>query len=428
MNGHVQDDQGRALPDVPVQLVRYEYWPDGDKRLGTAGDTTTDAHGVYRLKDVEPGQYIVRAGGVPERNGIPLPSPSRYGVVYYPDKSTSNAASIVEVRAGAEVSGINFTVAEPRLYRVRGRVVHEETRQSEAHATILADFSDLMTFWPRYGDRGGPATTETGTFEILLPSGEHTIGAQVYGHPCDSLRGFSVMDGPPVLGAAGSTSLLVGNAEIDDVVIFVRKTVCLTGSVSSEGGSVAGNRVSFYLRTPDKRMRLYTFVRDDGKFWVDGLLPGEYRLFDLRVPNGSYLKEAKLGNVDILNRTFSVTRSTEGRLDLVLSSKVGQIEGTVIGGDSKPEKEVTVVLVPERARDRIDLYRAALTDDRGRFTLSGVAPGDYKVFSWRSIEQYSWFDPEIVERHERQGKSLRVEESSKETLTLSVIASDGPTR
>jgi hypothetical protein len=419
--GHVQDDQGKALPGVPVRLLGYYYSFDGERRLDPIGEaTTTDDGGAYSFKDIEPGQYIVRAGGVPERDGVPS-GPSRYGVVYYPDTSTPNTSAMVEVRSGAEVSGLNFTVAEVPLHRVRGRVVDEETRQPVGYAEIHIDFYDLMSPLRSIFEVRRQSDPKTGMFEILLPSGNHTISAELHGSPCSSLHGFSVVDGPPILGAGGITPLLVGDADVNSVVVSLRKTVCLPGSVSSDGGRV----FSFYLITPDKQMRIYTSVRDDGRFEVDGLLPGEYRLHSPIIRDGSYLKEARLGSVDILNQTFTVTRNTAARLDLVLSSNVGQVEGTVTGRDTKPEKEATVVLVPENARDRTDLYRAVATDDRGRFTLSSVAPGDYKVFAWRSIEQYSWFDPEILGRYEPQGKPVRVQESAKETLNLSAIVPDG---
>jgi hypothetical protein len=44
---------------------------------------------------------------------------------------------------------------------------------------------------------------------------------------------------------------------------------------------------------------------------------------------------------------------------------------------------VLVALVPAPARrNNPALYRTATTDDKGHFTLRGVAPGDYTAFAW----------------------------------------------
>jgi hypothetical protein len=83
-----------------------------------------------------------------------------------------------------------------------------------------------------------------------------------------------------------------------------------------------------------------------------------------------------------------------------------------------------VVVIPDRFRDRKELFKSVSADQDGRFTISTIAPGDYKVFAWESIEPFSWFDPEILRREEQAGKPIRFEESSRMRVDLRVI----PTR
>jgi hypothetical protein len=91
---------------------------------------------------------------------------------------------------------------------------------------------------------------------------------------------------------------------------------------------------------------------------------------------------------------------------------------------SQPAPVTRVVLVPG-ARQRTELYKVTSTDENGLFSFSGIAPGDYKVFSWDALEEYAWFDPELLGQSETRGRSVHVTESSTETVDVTVIPSGG---
>jgi hypothetical protein len=52
-----------------------------------------------------------------------------------------------------------------------------------------------------------------------------------------------------------------------------------------------------------------------------------------------------------------------------------------------------------------------------------IAPGEYKVFAWESIDQYAWMDPSVI-AHLKTGRSAWFEELSKETIDLPVIPAE----
>ena len=78
-------------------------------------------------------------------------------------------------------------------------------------------------------------------------------------------------------------------------------------------------------------------------------------------------------------------------------------------------------LIPDQLRDRRDLYKSAVTGTDGRFTIRGITPGDYRLFAWEDIEPYSYFDPEVLKSYERLGKRVRIRESSKESVEMTII-------
>jgi len=83
------------------------------------------------------------------------------------------------------------------------------------------------------------------------------------------------------------------------------------------------------------------------------------------------------------------------------------------------------VLVPDRARFRVELYQRLTTDKGGRFAIAPIPPGDYKVFAWESVEEFSWFDPDVLTRNEPRSRTVHVTETSAEAIDIRVIPADG---
>ena len=81
------------------------------------------------------------------------------------------------------------------------------------------------------------------------------------------------------------------------------------------------------------------------------------------------------------------------------------------------------VLVP-RLRERADRYKTTTTDQNGEFTIMNVPPGDYTVFVFEAIEQYLWFDRDLLARLESSagsGSSIHISESSVQSIDVRVI-------
>jgi hypothetical protein len=86
----------------------------------------------------------------------------------------------------------------------------------------------------------------------------------------------------------------------------------------------------------------------------------------------------------------------------------------------QPVANASVVLVPDR-RERLDLFKSTVANASGQFTIQGVAPGAYKVFAWEAIEQFSYFDPDVLRQYEQNGKAITIEDSSKATIEVKAI-------
>src|SRR6185369_13958808 len=134
-----------------------------------------------------------------------------------------------------------------------------------------------------------------------------------------------------------------------------------------------------------------------------------------------YIKDARLDSTDILNQPWVVSGPVSGTLSIVLAKGAGQLEGNVVNDKSEPVRGIQAVLIPDRSRDRTELYRTATTDQNGHFAMRGIQPGDYKIFAWESIEQYSYYDPEVLVTFEQKGKTVTIGESAKPTVEVKLI-------
>jgi len=138
------------------------------------------------------------------------------------------------------------------------------------------------------------------------------------------------------------------------------------------------------------------------------------------MPTRIYIKDARLDQADVL-QSVTITDSVSGTLEITPSSNSGQIEGVLTDAGQKPVIGIQAILIPERLRERHDLYKIAVSGVDGRFTVRGIPPGEYRLFAWEDLEPFSYFDPEVLKTYEQQGKRVRIAESGKETVEMKII-------
>jgi hypothetical protein len=125
-------------------------------------------------------------------------------------------------------------------------------------------------------------------------------------------------------------------------------------------------------------------LKPDGTFQFKNVPEGTYRpTASLYGPDEtSFLKSARYGTSSVTDSGFTVQPGVDASLQLTMSSRAAQLSGAVLDADSLPAPESTSCSFRPPHRDIQDKYRSTTTDQNGKFTLNGIAPGDYKLFSW----------------------------------------------
>ena len=417
VSGRLTNEIGEPLEGIEVQLLRRTFDEHGTEGLMESVTVRTNDLGEYRLYWVTPGTYYITAqlkdAGDPPEN-INSPAKARYVTSFYPGVAdTPNAARLV-VTAGAELNGINWSLqASPNAagYSISGRVIDSRTGRGGGASISLARHTPF-----------DPGTIEEiadgdGAFELK------DVEPGVYW-----LRAVSreVVQGSDTESST-QIAISVGDRDIEGVTLTTTPGIRISGRILLEGpfSNVTPERLGIVLQpvagNSASRPRPAQRPNPDGTFTIDSVSPGPYRLVVRSLPREYFIREARMGLTDFLGLPLTITESSTGPLQIIASSASGELDGIVLNGERQPFPGIEAVLIPDRQRERKELYLKTRTDREGRFSFEGIPPGDYKLFAWENLEQYGYFDLAVVQQADPQATPVRVTESSTQSIEVRSI-------
>ena len=233
--------------------------------------------------------------------------------------------------------------------------------------------------------------------------------------------------------SSGYSELTVNVAgNLDGLQMHMAPKMPIPVSVRTEstGGSTPANRqtsgdgqravpIYFLLRksVSDREAAIAGPEQDsDGNHLVVSVPPGRYHA-DITSLTATYVQAAHYGNVDLLQDDLIVSPGTAPRpIEIVLRDDGATLNVKVPSADSMTPSYV--VVLPESAPTQVRVINVFGTTEAG---IAELAPGNYKLFAFDSIEQIEFRNPEVLDQYSSKAAKITLNVRSQASTTLELI-------
>jgi hypothetical protein len=455
ITGRMSDAQGQPLAGVRVDVLANVFVPSlGERRLTSARlPVTTDDRGTYRVFDLPAGDYLIAAHAFPAvsreaalqvvsaqevrralaelqdsslqtQPGPPKPAPYKpiveprlsvgFAPVFYPGTVVQSQAVMISVGAGEQRAGVDFDIQFVPAATVSGTVPGLAGLSGASVALI----PESVIVGPDSGRirRTGPdgAFTFTG-----VPPGRYTILARQGSPAARSSDGRTW----------GATEIIVDGQDVTGLSLPLQRGLRISGRVAFSGSTPRPSRARFELPialTMGGAFEVTPAVQIDveRRFWVEGVVPGTYRLGSLTGLHsplgGLWLKSVVVNGRDLLDAPIELRQSADDAV-VTLSDRASDVTGIVTDQQGTVLPGQTVILFATDKRfwffhsRRIATGR---TNAQGHYRIRNLPPGEYYAVATVDVDEGEWFDPVVLEQIARGATPVRVEDDDQKSLNL----------
>ena len=457
ITGRVTDADGIPVADVQIALVRARQARTAatltSPTAGLASNAVTDDRGIYRIFEIEAGEYLVAAGVAGQQNeagmltteqidvGIrdlqqqrgrgaaPRPSAldrvASYGFapVYHPSAVDIADASPITVRAGEERTGVDVTLRVIPAVAIEGIVTGPEPQVPQVLLSLApatpSPLPSNLNARPSLSDPAGPH----GKFRYVgVTPGTYVLTART--PPAGRAGGPAVLPNvnpsAPILWAA--TTVTVAGTDLTGIALDLRPAMTVTGRVAFQATSATppnatGVRVTLAAigvpggysttaagalvgRIPVEAVN----AREDAGFQLVGVLPGPYQIgATLKADAAWWLRSAMLAGRDLLDVPLEVAAdaaATIGEVQLTFSDRHTELAGTLQTTSGTPAAEhFIVVFTSDRTMWRNGQRRLRSTRPAtdGSFSVRDLPPGEYHIAALTDLET-PWQTAEFLDQ------------------------------
>jgi Carboxypeptidase regulatory-like domain len=404
--GWVLDSYGEPVANIMVEALRRSYDVRGNPSLARVASALTDDRGEYRIFWLDPGEYFFYAASALPDATVAQPVPV-LEPTYSPGVSVPADAKPLRLDVGREVRVEFRLLRRVALWSVIGQTMDAMTSRSVGATITLTPPAEDPSF-SRYHAKSSATGRYPGQFSIGdVPPGSYILMAKS-GSGDREITAFQRIvlrpvpyAPPPVRPPEYLASLALS------------PPLSVNGRLSLESRETVDLRqanVTLLSIDPDLPSPGSVFARSDGQFVLKGVVPGSYVLDISNLPQDLYLKAARFGADDILEKPLTLeAREAVNPLQILLGSDGGRLQVLVYDARGQLHSGAQIVLVPDvTLRSRRQQYRLAATGEDGRAILRGIPPGSYKLFALEHLEANAYLNSDYLQSFEVLGVPVNI--------------------
>lgn len=357
----VDEKSGRFVPFTP-----------------NASSFETDDRGIYRIFGLPPGRYKVsvgqgaQSGMIGARGRRPL-----YLRTFSPNVTDETHATIVEVAAGGETTGVDVKIGQPlETFTARGRIVDEQTGQPLPDVPF--SYAAMRPDGRSAGGIGrGLRSDAKGEFQIeslrpgryvalISSEGEHDFYSE-------------------------SVPFEINGGDVSSIELKRRRGISVSGAVVIEGRNdpsllarLSQVPIGSFLFQPELNSpgMLLSKIAPDGSFRIGGLRPGKLRTVPngQRMPRGFMLLRLERDGSPSGDAIDLAAGEQLTGVRVVLAYGNGAVRGRVnVTGGALPAGTGLRILLRRVGSNGATSSQLSQVDARGLFLFEDLAPGDYEL-------------------------------------------------
>ena len=365
ISGHVRASSGEAPIDGVFVWTFRRVATDTGSELLAVDQVRTDENGFYRVASLVQGEYLVAVDDLD------------HPVTYYPNREFSTTAVPIRVETSGEVSRIDFYLGnEGPVVSLSGTLATPPGWQAPFIFFLVRE---------KFGTND-PLVTRTYFNSVGDVPGTYRIDGVRPGYYHIFALGEEGIRG----GYYSSVGIIrVEEESLEDVHLEFRPSVRIEGVVDFDDGfdlSPRSLRIALEPTGPLSKVldqgqpvgtRFEARISPSGEFTFSEVPQGTFSL-SLGMPTDVFVESVRLDGSNVVDRLskLAILGSTR-ELNVILHSNAGVIRGVVRAGNLEAVPFARVLLQSVRAR--LGRSLAITADSEGRFSLSRLAPGDYRI-------------------------------------------------